>query len=162
MLLRVYRFTRPEIKQLVRAFGLHGSNTLYCGEPGSGYHMHPLDAMCVLLARLGNVGSWTLLGDMLFFDVAKMGVVFYHMLDLMFQQSRRRLSLFSRAYLTGDGTADADSGDRLAMFVEAIRKKGHAVCMTLVWGFIDGTVFQLCMPGGSYKFQRSVYSGHKQ
>jgi hypothetical protein len=81
----------------------------------------------------------------------KMSAVFNAMLAHMVERSSRRVASFSRAYFTDE---------RLEMFDAATARKGSV--LPHVWGFLDGTVFQLCRPSGRYAFQRSIYSGHKK
>ncbi len=81
----------------------------------------------------------------------KLSAVFNAMLDFMVPQSAARVASFSKAYFTDE---------RLLQFSAATEAKGSK--LAYLWGFLDGTVFQLCRPGGAYKFQRSIYSGHKK
>ncbi len=125
----------------------------------SGYRATSVDAMCMFLARLRHTSTFGMLSRAFFFPEHKMSAMFNHVLLFVAQQAIARVSVLSRAYFMGDGSADPATGDLLPRFAHACDRKGSRI--RFLWGFLDGTVLELCKPSGKYEFQRAVYSGHK-
>jgi hypothetical protein len=69
----------------------------------------------------------------------------------MYPQSFSRLQHPSRAFLTDDW---------LLAYCAAIQRNGSPYFF--VFGFIDGTVYQISCPSGDPVWQHSVYSGYKR
>lgn len=77
--------------------------------------------------------------------------VLYHVLGITFEACKDRLLRPSKSFLTTP---------RLLRYCAAIRVKGGLY--NRVFGFIDGTVYQLSRPSGNLLWQRSLYNGHKR
>lgn len=108
------------------------------------------DALAVLLARLASVCEWKWLAVFFGRSVGAIRRVFYEVLEHVYARCRERIQCPSRSFLT-----DA----RLLAYCTALRNKGCPY--RNVFGFIDGTVYQVSRPSGEPEWQRSIYNGHK-
>lgn len=142
-----FRFTLEELDLLAGFYQLPPK----IRDPETGCVAPARLAVAVVLYRLAQPGPWR--SSVTFFGRSKpwLKTMFYLTLDLMYNQCRDRLAHPSPSFL---------NPGRLATYAAAIRAKGCT--WDGVVGFIDGTVYQICRPGGHQLWQRAVYSGHKK
>jgi hypothetical protein len=148
-------YTRPEIGELVAVYKLPDP----FAAADTGYNAASVDAMCLFLARLRHTSTMALLARAFKFPRHKVSAMFNAVLVFIAPQAISRVSILSRSYFLGDGSADPVTGDMLPRFALATARKGSRI--RFIWGFLDGSVLELCRPGGKYVFQRAMYSGHK-
>jgi DDE superfamily endonuclease len=108
-------------------------------------------AMGILLRRMVFPNRWIDLPDVFGRDVTDLKLIFKWSLQRVYSKCRHRIMTLSRTFL---------NDERLLKYCDAIQRKGCP--FPRCFGFIDGTVYQLCRPGGNTLFQRSIYSGYKR
>lgn len=141
-----FRFTRQQMSLVIEAYALPNMIRTPRGITVSSW-----DAMGILLRRLALPGPWTVHVDFFGRRERNLREIFYITLKHMFTACRKRIQSPSASFLTTE---------RLLRYSAAIRAKGGLY--RFVFGFIDGTVYQICRPSGVTSWQRSVYSGHKK
>jgi DDE superfamily endonuclease len=142
-----FRFTHEEFERVVAAYQLPDVIPIRQTKqrvPGR-------IGLAVVLARLASYGAWRQFVDFLGMKRSTLKAVFYETLKMMFPSACQRIQKPSRAFLTDE---------RLSRYCDAIHAKGSPY--RNVFGFIDGTVYEICRPCGDYVWQRSVYNGHKK
>lgn len=139
-----FRFDRDQFAQVVEAYDL-GDEV----DVGFRIRVPVWDAIGIVLRRLAFPGAWTQHVDFFGRNKSVLSLVFSHTVQLMFGRCRDRIQRPSRTFLTNE---------RLLAYCAAIRNKGSP--FRHLFGFIDGTCYQICRPGGETKWQRSVYNGH--
>jgi len=105
-----------------------------------------MEVLCVVLKRLAYPNRYADLQEFFSRPRTELIALFYHGVDHLLNNFGDRLSSFEVPWLTVE---------KLLEFSVAVRNKGGH--LPLCWGFIDGTVRQMCRPSQN---QRLVYNGH--
>ena len=109
------------------------------------------DALGIVLRRLAFPGPWTVHEEFFGRRERTLREIFYKVLQSMFDQCKDRLQRPSRSFLTDE---------RMLAYCDAVHRK--CGIYRHVFGFIDGTVYQVSRLSGDPVWQRSIYNGHKQ
>lgn len=141
----LFRFSREQFEQVLNAYQFPQYMTV------SKVKTCRWDILGVVLRRLAVPGPWSCHCDLFGRSVTALKLMFRAGLRHMFEKCRDRIQKPSRSFLTRE---------RLLRYCDAITRKGGRY--NRVFGFLDGTIYQLCRPGGETLWQRSIYNGHKR
>jgi hypothetical protein len=106
------------------------------------------EALCILLKRFAYPCRYSDLIPTFGRPVPELAMINYKMISLIFYIHGHRLTEWNHQILHPEA---------LETYATAVSNKGAA--LTNCFGFVDGTVRQICRPG---KNQRVVYNGHKR
>jgi hypothetical protein len=151
-----YRFAKHELSQLYDSLGFPAEVRLGGTANWNGMLFYKSELLLVTLRRLAYPNRWIDLQTMFGLSPAQMSVVFEY--AVRFLTARYEPMLRSPCIWS----------DHIQGWAEAVFQKAGR--FDSVFGFIDGTVRQICRPGprhvrgahGRVDIQRLFYSGHKR
>lgn len=143
--LALFRFTREQFMAVLEAY--HLPEYVRCDV---NIRVCRWDALGIVLYRLAHPGAMKLLEEPFGRRVRTLRSIFYTTIEMLFAQCQTRLQRPSRAFL---------NDERLIRYCTAIANKGAPYAF--MFGFIDGSVYQICRPKGDTLWQRSIYNGYK-
>ena len=143
--LRDFRFRAHEIRRIRNIVGwILGVTTR------SRYRCSATTATCLVMRRLASPCRWADMEVMFGMTSWAMSEVFWEVVET-FQSNCAKLITQFRSDLRVI---------RAALYAQAVRDLDAPLDNCV--GFMDCTKIQMCRPGGTGAFQRSVYSGHKR
>ena len=141
---REFRFLRSHIYDLKNVLNIPEKIVTCQRTVSSG-----VDALCILLKRLAFPFRYTDMVPTFGRNETELCLIYDHMLDYIYTQHHHRLQSWNQHFL---------QPAILQEYANVIHEKGAP--LENCFGFIDGTVIEICRPKPIY--QRIVYNGHKR
>ena len=138
-----FRFKKHEIPLLAEA--LDFPHRFKCKQ---GTVCDGLEALCLVLRRFAYPCRYSDLVPQFGRSVPELSMIMNTVVDYIFERHGDKITSWNHQLL---------SPENLKIYAETIHQKGAA--LDNCFGFIDGTVRQICRPG---EMQRIVYNGHKR
>ena len=138
-----FRFKKHEIPMLAMALGL--PERFKCNQ---GTVCDGIEALCITLRRFTYPCRYSDLVPIFGRSVPELSMITTTVVDFIYGIHNERITTWNHQLL---------SPDNLQIYANAINQKGAA--LENCFGFIDGTVRQICRPD---EMQRMVYNGHKR
>ena len=138
-----FRFKKNEILALARVLNLPGKFT--CNQ---GTVCESIEALCIVLRRFAYPCRFSDLVPQFGQPVPELSMITNTVVDFIFQNHGEKLTTWNHALLNPQS---------LRLYADAIHPKRAA--LENCFGFVDGTVRQICRPG---QRQRIVYNGRNR
>lgn len=138
-----FRFRKKQIPILAQALDLPEKFTCQQGTV-----CEATEALCMVLRRFAYPCRYSDLVPQFGRPIPEMSMITNTVVDFIYERHGEKITRWNHELLRPES---------LRVYAEAVKRKGAA--LNNCFGFIDGTVRQICRPD---QMQRAVYNGHKR